>query len=132
MNAPSPVHHCNAPAEVVWQRVLSMLETLGATVFCTVDHAANASKAGMELPFCRVAIFGKAEVGTPLMQTAPDIALDLPLRCMVREDAGRTVFIHLSPERLAKEYGIPDDHPSLRMMQGALRKLTAAAQGHTA
>lgn len=132
MNALLHTHHCEASAEVVWQRILSMLETLGATVFCTVDHAANASKAGLRLPFCRVAIFGKAEIGTPLMQTSPDIALDLPLRCMVREDAGRTVFAHVSPERLAAAYGIPDDHPSIRMMQGALRKLAAAALGHSA
>lgn len=122
---------CSDPVQTVWERVLTELKTMGATVFCTIDHAANAQRAGLTLSPSRVVIFGKAEVGTPLMQKAPHMALDLPLRCMVRQDEDGTVFTCMTPEHLAERHGIEHDHPSIRTMQGAMRRLAAAAQGHT-
>lgn len=41
------------------------------------------------------------------MLAAPDIALELPLRVLVREEAdGGVVLVHADPERLAARFGV--------------------------
>jgi uncharacterized protein (DUF302 family) len=55
-------------------------------VSVVIDHAAAARAAGLEMPATQVIIFGNPKAGTPLMQAVPDIALDLPLRVLVRDD----------------------------------------------
>jgi uncharacterized protein (DUF302 family) len=51
-----------------------------------IDHAAAALTVGSTLPATQVVIFGNPRSGTPLMQAAPEIAIDLPLRVLVRDD----------------------------------------------
>jgi uncharacterized protein (DUF302 family) len=59
------------------------------------------------MPKTRVLIFGSAKAGTPLMLAAPDVALELPLRILVREQRdGRTVLVYMDPGRLAAAFGI--------------------------
>ncbi|MEU8157051.1 DUF302 domain-containing protein [Micromonospora sp. NPDC048986] len=38
------------------------------------------------MPDTQVIIFGNPQAGTPLMQARPEIAIDLPMRMMVRDD----------------------------------------------
>lgn len=59
----------------------------GITVFTVIDHAAAAREAGLAMPDTRVIIFGNPKGGTPIMLEHPDVALDLPLRVLVRESA---------------------------------------------
>jgi uncharacterized protein (DUF302 family) len=66
--------------------IRDVVEAKGAVVSAVIDHAAAARAAGMEMPDTRVIIFGNPRVGTPLMLAVPDIALDLPLRVLVRDD----------------------------------------------
>ncbi len=67
----------------------------GMTVFAEIDHAGAAKAAGLAMPPTKVLVFGNPKVGTPLMLAAPDVALDLPLRVLVREQAGRVeVLMH--------------------------------------
>lgn len=40
----------------------------------------------MSMPATQVIIFGNPKAGTPLMQAGPEVAIDLPLRVMVRDD----------------------------------------------
>jgi uncharacterized protein (DUF302 family) len=61
-------------------------EQHGATVVAVVDHAAAAQAAGLTMPATQVIIFGNPKTGTPIMQAAPEVAIDLPLRVMVRDD----------------------------------------------
>jgi uncharacterized protein (DUF302 family) len=51
-----------------------------------VDHAAAAHAVGLTLPATQVIIFGKPKAGTPLMQAAPEIAIDVPLRVLVHDE----------------------------------------------
>ncbi|AHV91276.1 hypothetical protein D554_1066 [Bordetella holmesii 30539] len=77
----------------------------GMTVFAEIDHAAAAQAAGLDMPPTRVLIFGNPKAGTPLMLAEPDLALDLPLRVLVRERAGRVeVLMHRLPSP-----GLPAD-----------------------
>lgn len=67
----------------------------GMRVFAEIDHAGAAKAAGLAMPPTKVLIFGNPKAGTPLMLAAPDVALDLPLRVLVREQDGRVeVLMH--------------------------------------
>jgi len=52
-------------------------------VIARVDHAAAAQKAGLTLRPTQLLIFGNPKAGTPLMQSAQSIGIDLPLRVLV-------------------------------------------------
>ena len=65
----------------------------GLTVFARIDHTAGATAAGLTLRPTELMIFGNARGGTPLMQAAQTIGIDLPLKALVWQDAsGDTCF----------------------------------------
>lgn len=64
-------------------------------IFAKFDHAANAQQVGLSLRPTTVLVFGSPQVGTLLMQENQSIALDLPLKLLVWEDAERNVWITL-------------------------------------
>ncbi|MEU5964097.1 DUF302 domain-containing protein [Micromonospora parva] len=85
-------------------------ERMGAAVAAVVDHAAAARKAGLSMPDTQVIIFGNPQAGTPLMQAHPEIAIDLPLRLMVRDDGQPgSLVTWQDPAYLARRYGLADD-----------------------
>jgi uncharacterized protein (DUF302 family) len=59
----------------------------GLTVFAHVDHAAGAATVGLSLLPTDLLIFGNAKGGTPLMQAAQTVGIDLPLKVLVWQDA---------------------------------------------
>ena len=87
-----PVEHISGVAFApTLDRLVRAIETAGMTVFARIDHAAGAREVGMAMPPTVVLIYGNPRGGTPIMLAAPQAALDLPLRVLVREDAdGRT------------------------------------------
>lgn len=112
--APDPVDVMTVPsvysAHETVGRLQVAVESHGLTVFARVDHQGNARAVGLEMPASYVLIFGSPTAGTPLMQAAPLIALDLPLRLLVWDDAdGRTWASYLDPAALAARYGLPDE-----------------------
>ena len=62
-------------------------EPLGDGRQSRIDHAAGAREAGLELADEDLLIFGHPRTGTPLMIASPSIAIDLPLKVLVWEDA---------------------------------------------
>ena len=78
------------------ERIADALADAGLMVFARIDHAAGARDAGMEMPPATVLIYGHAKGGTPIMLAAPQAALDLPLRVLVRqrEDGQTTIAYH--------------------------------------
>jgi len=95
--------------EATLKRLREAVAERGLTLFAEIDHAGNACTTGLEMPPATVLIFGSARVGTPLMLKAPDIALDLPLRVLVREErAGETVLAYHDPARLARTFDVED------------------------
>lgn len=82
----------------------------GMTVFARIDHGAGAAKAGLELRPTVVLIFGNARAGTPLMQMAPTIAIDLPLKALVwRDEAGATWLGYNDPVWISRRHGLVYD-----------------------
>ena len=97
----------------------------GLTVFARLDHAAAARSAGLEMPDTCVLVFGNPVAGTPVMLSAPLIAIELPLRVLVWSDrAGGTFVSYTDPTYVASRYGLPD---SLGRNIGAAGAIVEAA-----
>lgn len=91
-------------------RLVAAIATHGATLFAVIDHAANAATIALHMPPTSVLLFGNPAVGTPLMVAAPDLALDLPSRVLVRSNAAGTAdVVYVDPTALAERHGLGDD-----------------------
>ena len=112
------------------ERLEQAIDDEGLTLLSTIDHAANARNAGLELPPTTVLLFGNPQVGTPLMQTAPTFALDLPQRMLVWQDEDGDVFVTWrDPRVLAEEQGVAPDQAPLPNVAALLEALARAAAG---
>jgi uncharacterized protein (DUF302 family) len=81
--------------EATLARIADAIEAAHLTIFARIDHAANAQEVGLTMPPTTVLIYGAAKGGTPLMLVAPQSALDLPLRVLVREsETGVYIAFH--------------------------------------
>lgn len=79
----------------------------GLAIVARVDHAGAAAKVGLDLRPTELLVFGNARAGTPLMQAAQLIGIDLPLRALAWQDeAGRTLLSYIDPAWLAERHGI--------------------------
>jgi uncharacterized protein (DUF302 family) len=90
-------------------RAIHAIEAAGLTIFAKIDHAENARQVGLSMPSATVLVYGNAKGGTPLMLAAPEAALDLPLRVLVRDAApGAVIAFHpIAPVLLRA--GLPED-----------------------
>ena len=92
------------------EKLEAMLRAKGVAVFALIDHSGEAAKVGMKMPPTKVLIFGNPKAGTPLMLAAPSMAIDLPLKILVWEDAQNKVWIsYNTPEYLQKRHGVPPE-----------------------
>jgi uncharacterized protein (DUF302 family) len=113
--APTPdngMQHLSSPYSVpeTLRRIESLLHEKGLTIFCRVDHSGEAEKAGLKMHPTQLILFGSPKAGTPVMVASPTIAIDLPLKALVWEDAGGKVWVsHNSPEYLQQRHNVPPD-----------------------
>jgi uncharacterized protein (DUF302 family) len=90
-------------------RLRSTLEVKGFTIFATIDHRSAAQSVGLDMPPTTVLIYGNPKGGTSLMVAAPDFALELPLRVLVREgDDGKTYVVLNPSAELESKHGLPE------------------------
>lgn len=108
-------------------RLAAAVKGAGAKVFLRIDHAKGAASVGMELAPSATLFFGNPKLGTPAMQGALTMGLDLPLRVMAYKDGDGVWLIYHDPADVAALHGLPADHPVIGKMQGALKKLTGKA-----
>ena len=91
-------------------RVEATLAAKGVKLFAVVDHSGEAEKAGLHMPSTKLLIFGNPKAGTPLMLAEPSIAIDLPLKLLVAEDAAGKVWIsYNAPAYLAARHQLPEE-----------------------
>jgi len=91
-------------------RLQSMLQEKGVQIFALIDHSREAKRAGFEMRPTKLLIFGNPKAGTPLMLAAPTIAIDLPMKLLVWEDANGQVWIsYNAPEYLQKRHALPQN-----------------------
>ena len=89
------------------RRLEDAINSRGMTVFARIDHAAAAAEVGLRLRPTTVLIFGSARAGTPLMQTAQTMGIDLPLKALVWQDAeSKTWIAYNDPTWLAKRHDV--------------------------
>lgn len=99
----------------------------GITPLARFDHGQAAAKAGLRLAPAVVFVFGDPHVGTPLMQMAPTLGLDLPLRILVSEHDGRVKVVYHDPRWVTGWHGLSHPgEPALRMAR-VLESLSSAA-----
>jgi uncharacterized protein (DUF302 family) len=104
------IKSANCTVEEAVNKIKSLLATRGIKLFAVIDHSGEAEAIGMKMPDTKLLIFGNPKGGTPLMLTAPSIAIDLPLKLLVAEDAnGKCSISYNSPQYLQKRHGLPDD-----------------------
>jgi uncharacterized protein (DUF302 family) len=110
-------------------RLAAAATAKGLTVFARVDHAAGAAAVGLPLRPTQLLVFGNAKGGTPLMQAAQTIGIDLPLKALVYEDAaGKTWLAYNDPAWLAQRHGLGQEvEPTVKALTAALAALATAA-----
>jgi uncharacterized protein (DUF302 family) len=115
--------------EETMKRLEAEVQAKGLTVFARVDHAAGAAGAGLPLRPTDLLIFGAAKGGTPLMQAAQTIGIDLPLKALVWQDeAGKTFLSYNDPAYLTRRHGLADQAKSaVDAMTAALEAIAAKA-----
>jgi len=92
------------------EKLNSILQAKGVTLFSLIDHSGEAEKVGMKMPPTKLLIFGNPKAGTPLMLAVPSIAIDLPLKILVWEDGlGKVWLSYNSPQYLNERHGLPAD-----------------------
>jgi uncharacterized protein (DUF302 family) len=95
------------PATVA--HLTDMLTARGIKVFAVIDQAAEAQEAGLDLRDTVLVIFGNPAAGTPVMDAKPLIALDLPLKILIWDDAGQTRVSFYPAATLAARYSLDPD-----------------------
>jgi uncharacterized protein (DUF302 family) len=117
-----PSHHS---VDETVDKLKTILQSKGVTLFALVDHSGGAEKVGMKMPPTKLLIFGNPKGGTPLMLAAPSAALDLPLKILIAEDSDGKVWIsYNSPEHLKERHGLSE---SLVANIAVVQALAAAA-----
>jgi uncharacterized protein (DUF302 family) len=102
-----PSHHS---VDETVSHVQKLLSDKGVTLFALVDHSGEAEKVGIAMRPTKLVIFGSPKAGTPLMITAPSIAIDLPLKLLVWQDETGKVWISFnSPDYLRDRHGLSQE-----------------------
>jgi uncharacterized protein (DUF302 family) len=108
-------------------KIQQILKSKGIALFALVDHSGEAQKAGLQMPPTKLLIFGNPKAGTPLMLASPGIAIDLPLKILIAQDADGKVWLSYNdPAYLADRHGLPAEY--LPVLAG-VNALVAAAAG---
>jgi uncharacterized protein (DUF302 family) len=88
-------------------RCVDLLTEKGIKIFIRIDQRAEAEAVGLSLRPTELIVFGDPKTGTPLMDAYPSLALDLPLKLLIYEDAVGEVWLCFnSPEYLAERHGL--------------------------
>ena len=95
------------------ERLLGVLKARGVKVFTVIDHSGEAARVGEYLDNTKLVLFGNPSAGTTLMQTAPLVALDLPLKILIWEREGQAFVSFNEPSRLAERYGLPAEQAAV-------------------
>ena len=74
-------------------KITALIEEKELILISSIDHAAAASYAELELKPTTVLVFGNPKMGTRLLQQNQQIGIDLPLKILVWEDESGQVQI---------------------------------------
>jgi uncharacterized protein (DUF302 family) len=92
------------------EKLKGILQAKGVALFAIIDHSGEAEKVGLKMRPTKLVIFGNPKAGTPLMIASPSIAIDLPLKILVAEDAEGKVWVcYNAPGYLKNRHDLPEN-----------------------
>jgi uncharacterized protein (DUF302 family) len=111
-------------------RLEAQIQARGLNVFARIDHAAGAAEVGLPLAPTKLIIFGNARGGTPLMQLAQTVGIDLPLRILVWQDAANNTWLSYNePSWIAQRHGVTGAESTIDKMADLLKAIAREASG---
>ncbi|WP_372827019.1 DUF302 domain-containing protein [Polaromonas sp.] len=110
-------------------RLEAQVRLRSLNVVARIDHAAAAQRIDQTLRPNEVVIFGNPQAGTPLMQCAPTVGIDLPMKALVWTDAAGQVWLgYNDPVWLVHRHGV-SDCPAAGNVRKALAAVAEATVG---
>jgi uncharacterized protein (DUF302 family) len=92
-----------------WERLEAAVAARGLTVFARIDFAADAAEVGLQLRPTRLLVFGNPRAGTPLLNAAPTVGIDLPLKVLIWEAADGSASVgYNSPGWIGARHAVPE------------------------
>lgn len=120
------------PSAETLDRLQRNVEQKGLRIFERIDHAEGAASVGMTLLPTQVLIFGHPKGGTPLMQCAQTIGIDLPLKALAWQDAiGQSWLGYMDPAYIVLRHGA-DDCEAAKPVAESLEALVKATLARSA
>ena len=111
-------------------RLEAEIRTKELTIFARIDHAAGAAEVGLQLAPTNLIIFGNARGGTPLMQSAQTVGIDLPLKILVWQDAANNTWLSYNePRWIAQRHGVAGVESTIDKMADLLAAIAREASG---
>jgi len=109
-------------------RMESILKEKGMTIFNRIKHSESAAKVGIELRKTELILFGNPKAGSPLMECQQSVAIDLPQKALIWEDAKAHVWISYNdPRYLEKWHNISGCEEVLANTAKALASIAKSA-----
>jgi|SRR5690242_161045 uncharacterized protein (DUF302 family) len=95
-------------------RVASIVQSKGLTVFARIDHGDNAAKQGLQLRPTELIIFGNPKAGTVLMQDKQTSGIDLPVKALAWQDEeGKVWLTYNDTNWIANRHGLSEKSASV-------------------
>jgi uncharacterized protein (DUF302 family) len=114
-------------ARQTMDRLEAIVKEKGMTVFARIDHAGGAKAAGASLRPTEVLIFGNPKGGTPFMQCAQSVGIDLPLKALVWQAEDGQVWLGYNDPAWIADRHQAEDCPVVPNIAKAMSAFAAAA-----
>ncbi len=107
-------------------KAVHLLKSKGLRVFEVVRHHKGALSVGIQMPETVLIIFGNPKLGSLFMLESPSMAIDLPLKLLIKKGRNsHTEISYNSPLYLKKRHHLKES-AALKKMTKALNKITDA------
>jgi uncharacterized protein (DUF302 family) len=115
-------------AKTTIDRLEAAARARGLNVFARIDHAGGAQSVGKSLRPTELLIFGNPQGGTPLMECAQTVGIELPLKALAWRDASGVVWLgYTEPRALVDRHRGGECQPAVDNVTRALEGLAADA-----
>lgn len=130
---PPPDHKTVTVSDSFVAAETRLREAIGArdlTLFSIIDHSAGATLVGRDIGQSKLFIFGNPKGGTPLIEAAPQMGIDLPLKVLIHTNAaGRTDVSYTNIKALAAQHRIDGQDERLEIIADMLRDMARETAG---